>query len=291
MSSQQQWGSAGTGALGGAGAGAVIGTAIAPGLGTIIGAGGGALLGGAAGFMSAGGGGGRRASKAMKEFAKAQKRAYEENLRRYYQVLGEMDELYERQMGQFDPRGEAQRRGLTQSAQRSRAAMAQDLASRGMGSSTLAQVSRAGADRQLSTDLVSLRDTLAREKMDLDRSLSQARQAFIAGRQDVGPDPNMLALQLQMAGQPTSGQLLGGDMMGMLGNLAQMAPMISQMGGFEGIQGMFGGGASGGGVQPQSAPMDSVLSQRLYGNQQAASPSPWQSPYAYGPTPTNQMWH
>jgi hypothetical protein len=185
----------------------------------------------------------RAQKRLVKDYEKAYKRAYEENLARYNQILSEMGELQTRQLASLDQRGESQRREIAGQARRSSASVGQNLAQAGLGSSTIAQTMRNSIGRQQTDDLVGLKESLNRERMDLDRALTSNRHQFMASRTDAYPDMGYLQLRLGQAGQP-SPLLLATDR-------AQNDFYRAASLGTDLLAGLGGGQPSGASAQPQ----------------------------------------
>lgn len=128
------------------------------------------------------------------------------NLKRYEEILGEFQTMYERVMAQQTGLGEQAkadvRQRYTNLASRGQA----DLVSRGLVGSTILPTMRTGYERETSADLRRVDEQLRREATGLDVSLTGQRLGFMERRTDAYPDYNQMIQLATMRGQSGGGR-------------------------------------------------------------------------------------
>jgi hypothetical protein len=143
--------------------------------------------------------------KLMKDYMRAIERANRANETRYQAILGEQNSLYGRTMRGLETVGEAQRQQLREEDRRIQADARQGAISRGMAGTTVATSMQQAATRQTGVAARALEEEARVRKLNADANLTNQRLSFMERKVEQGPDPNVLRMQMQMAGQPGSG--------------------------------------------------------------------------------------
>ena len=146
------------------------------------------------------GGGGQQLQDFISQMQAAQDKANAANEARYQQTLA-----------QFENLGQAGRARIGEQTTRQQATAAQDLTSRGLGSTTITQAVRGGIAREGESSIQELNERVAMQKAGV-----------MERRTDAGPDMGMFAglIQAMMAGQGAAG---GGGRSVISGGLGPMA--------------------------------------------------------------------
>lgn len=134
----------------------------------------------------------------------------------YKSALGDLTGLRSRAMGNLEGMGDQERRDIEQSYGQRDSDIRQQLASSGMGNTTIGATMGLGTEREKRADLGRLEERLRNQKIDLDTSLTQAQSA---ARERMGS--SYADAMAQLSGQGLSSQ----EAMGQFG-----AGMESQLG-------------------------------------------------------------
>lgn len=141
---------------------------------------------------------------AYEEARRANEERYRHILGGEPEALGGHSQLYERVMGGVKALGEAERGDIVERGRAEEARTLQDMTSRGLTGTTIAQTMRQGIGRETGRELDRLSERLTRERLGYDVGLTGQRLGFMERREDAYPESPMQAAGLlgQLADNP-----------------------------------------------------------------------------------------
>ena len=139
--------------------------------------------------------------------AKAQEEAANAaNEERYQDILGRLEDRYDRNMGRVSNYGKAARQDLIESSDEALRGIQANLANRGLGSSTIFDAFRQRSARDLAREKQRLSEQVDRRAAEYDQALSKDIAAFMERRTDEGPNQNMIAELVRQFGSANDGR-------------------------------------------------------------------------------------
>lgn len=139
--------------------------------------------------------------------AKAQEEAANAaNEERYQDILGRLEDRYDRNMGRVSNYGKAARQDLIESSDEALGGVRANLANRGLGSSTIFDAFRQRSARDLAREKQRLSEQVDRRAAEYDQALSKDIAAFMERRTDEGPNQNMIAELVRQFGLANDGR-------------------------------------------------------------------------------------
>lgn len=204
--------------------------------------------------MAAAGGGGSGGT-----LADGYQRAFDEakaaNEQRYLEGLSGYQNRYERNMNYLEGAGQQEAKDINQSYDNQGDKINQDLVSRGLRGSTIAENMAMGNNRERMNDQGRLQERLRQQRIATDAGLSGDQLRYMEARNDTYPNYNQLASLSEGLGQ--AGYGVGGYS----GGGYDIAP--PQQAGYSVPQAMqYGGGGYGGGYRDNSAARANMTQRR-----------------------------
>jgi hypothetical protein len=139
--------------------------------------------------------------------AKAQEEAANAaNEERYQDILGRLEDRYDRNMDRVSNYGEAALQDLIESSDEALGGVRANLANRGLGSSTIFDAFRQRSARDLAREKQRLSEQVDRRAAEYDQALSKDIAAFMERRTDEGPNQNMIAELARQFGSANDGR-------------------------------------------------------------------------------------
>ncbi len=139
--------------------------------------------------------------------AKAQEEAANAaNEERYQDILGRLEDRYDRNMERVSNYGEAALQDLIESSDETLRDIRGNLANRGLGSSTIFDAFRQRSARDLAREKQRLSEQVDKRAAEYDQALSKDIAAFMERRTDEGPNQNMIAELVRQFGLANDGR-------------------------------------------------------------------------------------